>query len=129
MKTPFLRMLLCSISVFLLFSTKTSAQYIVGGKEVDTSFNTSMNHIFGNLDKTKIPFGLLLDYAMEFTNLENFNGLTLTDSNKIDNNILRQIYTTLATARISSVAYCPDIQGQNIIKNITYEENNILYLL
>jgi hypothetical protein len=78
MKKNFLKVLLCSITICLFLNSKTNAQYIVNGKEVDTSFNTSMNHIFGNLDKSKIPFGLLRDYAMEFTNLENFNGLALT---------------------------------------------------
>jgi hypothetical protein len=129
MKTLFLKMLLCSISVLLLFSNKTNAQYMVAGKEVDTSFNTSMNHVFGNLDKSKVPFGLLRDYAMEFTNLKNFNDTAWVDSNKIDKALLWSILSTLATARMTSVAYCPDIQAQNIIKNITYKENNILYLL
>ena len=82
MKTRFLKILLCGIFISLLFSSKTNAQYMVNGKEADTTFNSSMNYIFGNLDKTKIPFGLLRDYAMEFTNLENFNGTVLVDSNK-----------------------------------------------
>jgi|GEM_PF-3065662 len=75
MKTHFFKILLCSIFISLLFSSTTS------GQEVDTTFNTAMNHIFLNLNKNKIPFGLVRDYAMEFTNLENFNGTALTDSN------------------------------------------------
>jgi hypothetical protein len=105
MKTKIFNILLCSILFSLLFNSKTSAQNIVNGKEVDTSFNSAMNHVFGNLDKSKVPFGLLRDYAMEFTNLENFNGLTLTDSNKIDKGVLFQIYNTLATARVTTGAY------------------------
>jgi hypothetical protein len=41
---------------------------------VDTTFNSAMNNIFGALNTNNIPFGMLRDYAMEFTNLENFNG-------------------------------------------------------
>jgi len=63
-----------------------------------------MNHIFGTLNTANVPFGLLRDYAMEFTNLENFNGTTLVDSNMIDKGILRSIYMTLATARMTGAA-------------------------
>ncbi len=71
---------------------------------IDTTFNTAMNHIFGTLNTANVPFGLLRDYAMEFTNLENFNGTTLVDSNMIDKGILRSIYMTLATARMTGAA-------------------------
>jgi hypothetical protein len=101
MKKLFLKTLLCSICITLLGRTKTHAQNMVNGKEVDTTFNTNMNQVFGKLDKTKIPFGLLRDYAMEFTNLENFNGTALVDSNQIDRSIFWQICTTLATARMN----------------------------
>jgi len=77
MKTSLFRTSLCTISLTLLLAGKTHAQYIVNGNEIDTSFNTTMNHIFGTLDPSKIPFGMLRDYAMEFVNLENFNGTAL----------------------------------------------------
>src|SRR5258708_4986298 len=89
----------CIVLIFLAFNGKTYAQYVVNGKEIDTTFNTSMNHIFGSLDKTKIPFGILRDYAMEFTNMEAFNGTALVDSNRLDYTGLQQIYNTLATGR------------------------------
>jgi hypothetical protein len=42
--------------------------------EINTSFSDRMNYIFQQLEKNRVPNGLLLDYAMEFTNLSNFNG-------------------------------------------------------
>ena len=54
MKLLFFKILLSSIFISLLFINKTNAQNMVNGKEVDTTFNTSMNHIFGALDKTPI---------------------------------------------------------------------------
>ncbi len=33
-----------------------------------------MNYIFANVDKTKVPYGILRDYGMEFTNIENYKG-------------------------------------------------------
>ena len=37
--------------------------------EINTDFITKMNAAFAPLDKSKVPNGLLLDYAFEFTNL------------------------------------------------------------
>ena len=88
MKTKFFRMLLCSMCISLLIVGRANAQEGGGNPEVDTTFNTAMNHIFGTLDPSKIPFGLLRDYAMELTNLENFNGTALADSNYWSQNIL-----------------------------------------
>ena len=84
MKKSFNKILLCSILTLMFYSSKSTAQYMVNGKEVDTTFNTNMNHVFGNLDVSRIPLGLLKDYAMEFTNLNNYDGTVLVDSNKID---------------------------------------------
>ena len=113
MKTSLFRILLSGISLSLLLAGKIQAQYIVNGNEIDTSFNTTMNHVFGNLDKTRVPYGLLSDYAMAFTSLDNYNGSALVDSNFIGKGVLWQIYTTLATARVTSSAYTtlpnPDI--------------------
>ncbi len=77
---------------FILLTRQTKAQ------TTDTTFNHNVNVIFGNLDKTKVPFGLLRDYAMEFTNLENFNGTSLTDSNRVDAGAFKAIHNTLAFA-------------------------------
>jgi len=91
-----------------------------GNAETDTTFNTAMNHIFSTLDPSKITYGLLRDYAMEFTNLENFNGTTLVDSNYVDNNILWQIMTTTALSRMTSAAY-------NTLPNPNTVNNNWFY--
>jgi hypothetical protein len=64
MKTQFVRMLFCSICISLTLAGRANAQEGGGGTgEVDTTVNTAMNHVFGTLDQTKIPFGLLRDYA------------------------------------------------------------------
>lgn len=42
--------------------------------DINTTFSDRMNYIFQLLEKNRVPDGLLLDYAMEFTNLSNFNG-------------------------------------------------------
>jgi hypothetical protein len=61
---------------------------------VDNQWKNTVNPIFQNLDKTKIQSGMLLDYAMEFTDVAAYNGV-LTDTTYIDANVLGDIYKTL----------------------------------
>ena len=68
--------------------------------ETDTTFSNQMNYIFANVDKTKTPYGILRDYGMEFTNIENYNGTAvLADSNYADANACWDVYQTLLTSR------------------------------
>jgi len=67
-----------TILLLLIFQFTTNAQ-----TDINTSFADRMNYIFQPLEKNRVPNGLLLDYAMEFTNLSNFNGTALTDSNMV----------------------------------------------
>lgn len=72
--------------------------------ETDTTFNNRMNYVFGVLEKNRVPFGMLQDYAMEFTELKAFNGVSIVDSNYADFTTLSDIYNTLITSRIYSSA-------------------------
>ncbi|CAM1363444.1 conserved exported protein of unknown function [Tenacibaculum soleae] len=80
---------------FILTATLTYAQ-----QEINTSFTNQMNTLFGQLDKTKIPNGILLDYGMEFTNIAEFNGV-LTTKNYVTLGRLEEIYKTLLTSKIN----------------------------
>jgi hypothetical protein len=77
-------------------------QMAIGQQEINTSFKTQMNATFGNLDKNRVPHGVLLDYGMEFTNVPRYNG-TLTDSTFTDMTVMSHIYKTLLTSRIRDV--------------------------
>ncbi|PVX46476.1 hypothetical protein C8C85_2337 [Flavobacterium sp. 103] len=81
-----------------LFSVFTNAQ-----QDINTTFATQMNTVFGSLDKTKVPHGILLDYGMEFTNVPAYNG-TLTDSTYADKSSLKQIYNTLLSSRVRELS-------------------------
>lgn len=77
-----------SILMICLFSKNSIAQ-----TETDTTFFTQMNYIFANVDKTKTPYGILRDYGMEFTNIENYNGTApLADSNYADADAFWDVY-------------------------------------
>jgi hypothetical protein len=66
---------------------------------VDNNWKNAINPIFQNLDKTKISSGMLLDYAMEFTDVTAYNGV-LTDTTNINTNILGDIYKTLFMSKV-----------------------------
>lgn len=84
----------------ILCSGKTTAQ-----TEVDTSFQTQINRVFANVNKSLVPHGILKDYAMEFINLNEFNGATtLADSNATRMSYLFDVYYTLFTGRINNSA-------------------------
>lgn len=73
--------------------------------ETDNSFSTQMNYVFAHADKSKVPYAILRDYAMEFTNLSQFNGsAALADSNLTDMGTLYDVYYTLLMGRIHSSA-------------------------
>jgi hypothetical protein len=80
----------------LLFYCAATAQ-----DEVNTSFADQMNTVFGSLDLSKVPHGILLDYGMEFTNVPAYNG-TITDSTYSDKTTLQQIYNTLISSRVQA---------------------------
>ncbi len=85
-------------SLLVSFSSKAQT-------EIDTTFATQMNAVFANVDKSKVPYGILRDYGMEFVNLENYNGTaTLADSNYVDGGIFWDVYNTLVMSRIYSSA-------------------------
>jgi len=64
-----------------------------------------MNYIFAHVDKSKVPYGILRDFGMEFTNLENYSGsAALADSNYADIDAFWDVYQTLLTSRVSTSA-------------------------
>lgn len=81
----------------LFFYSSMNAQQ----EEINTTFSSQMNQIFGSLDRSRIPNGILLDYGMEFINVPAFNG-TLSDSTYCNKTILKQIYKTLLTSRVQA---------------------------
>jgi hypothetical protein len=73
--------------------------------ETDTTFASQMNYIFANVEKNRVPYGILRDYGMEFTNMDNYNGTAvLADSNFIDPETYWDVYNTLIMSTIHSSA-------------------------
>lgn len=68
---------------------------------VSTDYATQINTVFANLDKTKVPHKILIDYAMEFAELSGYSG-TLTNENVIHRGTYTEIYNTLLMARVQT---------------------------
>ncbi len=82
---------------FMLFTGghKTLAQ-----QDINTSFKSLMDNTFQNLEKNRIPHGILIDFGMEFAHVPAYNG-TLTDSTYINKRVLKEIYNTLLMSRVT----------------------------
>lgn len=89
MKKLYKRFILILISGLLLSNIS------MGQTETDTAFFSQMNYIFAHVDKSKVPHGILRDFGMEFTNLENYSGTApLADSNYADVSAFWDVYQT-----------------------------------
>lgn len=85
---------------FSLILTNLSAQ-----TGINTGLYQAMQTVFTNIDRSKVPYGILRDYGFEFTNLENYSGTAvLADSNYADDQAFWDVYNTLASARIHTNA-------------------------
>ncbi len=73
--------------------------FIMAQINVDNQWKTLINPKFQNLDKTRIQSGMLLDYAMEFTDVTAYNGVT-TDTTYINANVMGDIYKTLFMSKV-----------------------------
>ena len=112
-KLPFFKkclLLLCLITstISLAQFTTTSLAVPIVEEPVDanpisisTDYATQINATFANLDKTRIPFKLLVDYGMEFTDLAGYSG-TLTPQNTLHRGHYTSIYNTLLMSRVSA---------------------------
>lgn len=81
-------------SFLLLLPTIVFAQV-----QTDSQWKNAINPIFQHLDKSKIQSGILLDYAMEFTDVSAYNGI-LTDTTYINANLVGDIYKTLFMGKV-----------------------------
>ena len=93
------RLLLCHLLLFPI--VRGRAQTF---QKDDSTFANQMNSIFQHLQRPRIPNGILLDFAQEFTNLSAYDGMNLNDSTKTTFTTVSDIYNTLASGTITAPA-------------------------
>lgn len=78
--------------------------------QVNTQWANDVNEIFEDLDKSRIPHGILLDYAMEFIDVPSYNGqltetqgpFTYAKENYVDVDVIGNIYKTLYMGKVDA---------------------------
>jgi hypothetical protein len=76
------------------------------------NLRVKLDSVFAHVDKTQISTGFLEEYGIPFVPLDVFNGV-LTDSNKVDIDHWRQVYSTLYTSHINGTNPLPSLATVN----------------
>ena len=85
------------IFILLLLGFAMQAQ-----QSINQDYSNKIDQAFSGLDKNRVPHGLLLDFAMDFTNVKAFNG-QLSDSTNLDRMTYANIYHTMLLSRVRNV--------------------------
>lgn len=73
-----------------------------------------MEHIFGNIDKTKVTTGFLKEFGIRFNEVEAYDGIIDTD-NLVDQTQWQSLYSSLYTMRVGTVAQ--NMTAPNVVFN------------
>ena len=76
------------------------------------SLSQKLTSIFANVDKSQVPTGYLYEAGVRFVEPRFFNGV-LTDSNRIDMNLLRYLRAQLRSCRVASSDTLPTLPAFN----------------
>lgn len=73
------------------------------GFSQNTDYADRMEHIFGNIDKTKVTTGYLKEFGIRFNEMEVYNGV-LDTINWTDKTQWHSLYSSLYTMRVGTAA-------------------------
>jgi hypothetical protein len=109
MRTSILKQAILGICLLTVF--------IAGHAQTADSFYLQITHVFENIETNRVSNGLLRDYGLDFADVENFDGVQLSDTNFVYPNIWYDLYTSLYTYRFNNYAASlplPDTVFNNI---------------
>ncbi|MEQ8241466.1 MAG: hypothetical protein RIA69_19795 [Cyclobacteriaceae bacterium] len=64
------------------------------------NYYTRMNHVFGNIQKSKVTTGLLKEFGVRWNEVEAYNG-TISSINWVDETQWQSLYNSLYSMRVS----------------------------
>lgn len=99
MKT--IKCIIISIILLCLWTDVYYAQTITHNEIV----RSALDEMFEDLDKSKIPTGFLLDYAVDLVEFERYNGMELNDSNYVTTPVFEEILLSLKSASVATQPY------------------------
>ena len=100
-----------TIACIFLISQQSYAQ---GTIEDNSVVRSALDNMFETLDKSRVPTGLLQDYAVDLVGLENYNGTILADSTLVNRAVFGDI---LRSMRSASVQTPPFDEVSNIMES------------
>lgn len=86
---------------FIILSVCAYSQTVEENKEI----RDALDHMFEKLDKSKVPHGLLRDFAFELAELDYYNGKELSDSNYVDRLAYENILRTMRSASFTDLNF------------------------
>lgn len=110
-----------SILPILLF-TLCNTRQVYSQWEENLVVRNQLVHMFSDVDRTKVPTQLLLDYAIDLVELSNYDGRTLTDSNYISLIDYENILRSIRSASVSTLK--PFDKVENIMTSFTGDNDN-----
>lgn len=87
--------------IFIILSVCAYCQTIEENKEI----RDALDHMFEKLDKSKVPHGLLRDFAFEMVELDYYNGKEISDSNYVDRLAYENILRTMRSASFTDLNF------------------------
>ena len=84
------------------------------------TYREQLDYIFGAIDRSQIPTGRLEEYGNDYLPFDAFNGV-LSDSNRLNMNAWRMLYSTLYSSHIHGVNNLQPFNGYQPIVRDIYE--------
>lgn len=66
-----------------------------------------LDDMFGQLDKSKVPTGLLRDYAFELVDFDRYDGKALTDSNYVEKTTFEYLLRSIRSSAVGEKPFRP----------------------
>lgn len=101
MKTKLLYWVCAIFMICINGISRVHAQAVEENQEV----RTFLDDMFQSLDKSKVPNGLLRDYAFDLVDWDLYSGETLTDKNYVDRHTYEMLLRTIRSAAVSTKPY------------------------
>lgn len=108
--------------IVLLVFTCLSVPIMSGQENVTDNelVRSSLDRMFENLDKTRVPTGLLLDYAVDIVDFEKYDGQSLIDSNYVTAVTFGDVLRSVNSA---AVMMKPMSDVESVLESFSKNEN------
>lgn len=117
------------VLLLTLFMSGTLVELLAQSVTESSIVRNSLNEMFEGLDKSKIPSGYLLDYAVNTVEFNRYDGRELTDSNYVDLSIFEEILESLKSASVCNNSLDDIAQSMGGFKSSNASGINVGYAL